>query len=151
MKPFPHTYDVNLAGGPSGHAWLSAEDFPDLSTAPPVEFDGPGDAWTPEHLFLASVQTCFLFTLRAVARASKVEFVSIEVGATGTVDRRDGVTRFTEIVIRPHLVIPPGTDRERALHVIEKSEKHCLVTASLSTPVRLEATVMEAAGAGAHP
>ena len=143
MKPFPHEYDVHLTGGPAGQATLSTPGIPDLRTAPPKEFDGPGDAWSPEHLLVAAVQSCLLLTLRAIARASKVEFVSLDVEATGTVNRVDGITRFTGIVLRPRLVIPAGSDRGRALHVLEKSEKHCLVTASLSTPVRMEAEITE--------
>jgi peroxiredoxin-like protein len=144
MKSLPHHYDVHLTGGPAGYAQVSSEGLPELRTAPPADYDGPGDAWSPEHLLLASVQTCLLFTLRAVARLSKVEFTNLEVDATGTVDRRDGVTRFTEIVLRPKLTVPAGTNRERALRVLEKSEKTCLVSASLSVPIRLEATVEEA-------
>ena len=143
MKPFPHEYDVRLTGGPSGYAALSTPGVPDLSMAPPADFDGPGDAWSPEHLLLGAVQACFLFTLRAVARASKVDFVSLELDATGTVNRQDGITRFTEIVLRPRFVVAPGSDRARALHVLEKSERHCLVSASLSTPIRLEPEITE--------
>ena len=143
MKPLPHEYDVHLTGGPSGYAVLSTAGIPDLHTAPPADFDGPGDAWSPEHLLLAAVQTCFLFTLRSIARASRVEFISLGLDATGTVDRREGVTRFTEIVLRPRLVIAQGADRARALHVLEKSEKHCLVSASLSAPIRLEPQITE--------
>ena len=43
------------------------------------------------------------------------------------------------------MVDEAGTDTARDLHVLEKSERHCLVTASLSTPVRLEAEIREAA------
>ena len=143
MKPLPHQYDVHLTGGPAGYAVLSTPGTPDLRTAPPADFDGPGDAWSPEHLLLAAVQTCFLFTLRAIARASRVDFTNLELDVTGTVDRQEGVTRFTEIVLRPRLVISPGTDRERALRVLEKSEKQCLVSASLSTPIRLEPEITE--------
>jgi organic hydroperoxide reductase OsmC/OhrA len=92
MKPLPHDYDVHLTGGPSGYALLSTPGVPDLSTAPPADFDGPGDAWSPEHLLLASVQTCFLFTLRSIARASHVDFVSLELDAAGTVNRQEGVS-----------------------------------------------------------
>ena len=88
MKPLPHDYDVELIGGPQGYATVSAAGVTDLTTAPPREFDGPGDAWSPEHLLLASVQACFLFTLRAIARVSKVEFTRLELDATGTVARR---------------------------------------------------------------
>jgi peroxiredoxin-like protein len=143
MKPLPHHYDVHLTGGPSGHAQLSAPGVPELRTAPPIDFDGPGDAWTPEHLLLASVQACFLFTLRAIARLSKLEFLALQLDASGTVDRHEGATRFTEIVLRPRLTIRAGTDRERARHVLEKSEQACLVSASLSTPIRLEPEITE--------
>jgi peroxiredoxin-like protein len=142
MKPLPHRYDVRLSGGPTGYATVSAEGVPDLRAAPPADFDGPGDAWGPEHLLLAAVETCFLFTLRAVAQASRVEFTALEVAAEGTVDRRDGVTRFAEIVLRPRLTLAPGGDRTRALRVMEKSEKACLVSASLATPIRLEPEIV---------
>jgi organic hydroperoxide reductase OsmC/OhrA len=89
----------------------------------PIDYDGPGDAWSPEHLLLAAVETCFLFTLRAVATASKIEFVTLDLASQGTVDRQDGVTRFTEIVLRPRLTVPAGTDRERVLWVLQKSER----------------------------
>ena len=67
MKPLPHLYDVHLSGGASGYAQVSTAGVPELRMAPPADYDGPGDAWSPEHLLLASVQTCFLFTLRALA------------------------------------------------------------------------------------
>ena len=59
-------------------------------------------------------------------------------------DRIDGVTRFTEIVLRPRAGLPPGADRARALRALEKSEKACLVSSSLSTPVRLEPEIVGA-------
>jgi peroxiredoxin-like protein len=116
-----------------------ADGLPDLTSAPPPEFDGPGDACSPEHLLLASVETCFLFTLRAIARASRVEFETCEVTAEGTVDHTDGVTRFTDIVLRPRLRLATGADPDRPRRAMEKAEKACLVSASLATPVRLEA------------
>jgi peroxiredoxin-like protein len=144
MKPLPHQYDAHLSGGPSGDAQLSSHGLPDFRTAPPIEYDGPGDAWTPEHLLLASVQACFLFTLRALARVSKLEFISLELEASGIVDRQDGVTRFTEIALRPRMTVRSGTDRDRILHLLEKTKTKCLVSASLSTPIRLEPQIAEA-------
>ena len=120
MKPLPHRYEVQLSGGPSGYATVSTKGIPDLRSAPPLDFDGPGDAWSPEHLLLAAVETCFLFTLRAVAKASRVEFLALDLSSEGTVDRQDGVTRFTEIVLRPRLTIGPGTDRDRVLAVLPR-------------------------------
>jgi peroxiredoxin-like protein len=115
---------------------------PELASAPPRDFDGPGDAWSPEHLLLAAVETCFLFTLRAVAQASRLEFLSLELSGEGTVDRREGRMRFTEIILRPRLRLPAGADEDKARRVMEKSEKGCLVTASLAVTVRLEPEIV---------
>lgn len=135
---------MHLTGGPSGYARLSTNGVPELRTAAPADYDGPGDAWSPEHLLLASVQTCFLLTLRSIARLSKLEFTNLTLDASGVVNRQDGVTRFVEIVLRPRLTVASGTDHARALHILEKSEKTCLVAASLSTPVRLEPEILDA-------
>ena len=143
MKPLPHLYETQFAGAPTGYATASASGLPDLRLEAPSDFGGPGDAWSPEHLLLVAVQSCFLLTLRAVARGSKIEFTRLDLGASGTVDRQDGVTRFTEIVLRPRLTIPAGIDRERVLRVLEKSERACLVSSSLSTPIRLEPEIIE--------
>jgi organic hydroperoxide reductase OsmC/OhrA len=145
VKALPHHYTVRLAGSASGHAILTADGLPELRTAPPLEFDGPGDAWSPEHLLLAAAQTCFLFTLRVVARTSRVEFLTYEVEAEGIVDRADRATRFTEIVLRARLELGPGVDRDRARRAVDKAEHACLVSASLATPVRLELELGESA------
>jgi peroxiredoxin-like protein len=142
MKPLPHVYAARLTGGPDGYAVVAASGVPDLRTAAPADFDGPGDAWSPEQFLMAAVESCFLFTLRAVARASKVEFTSLELTGEGIIDRKDGATRFTEIVLRPRLTLRAGANRESAMRVLVKSEKACLVSASLSTPVRLEPEIV---------
>ena len=89
MTPLPHWYTVELSGGPAGYARVSAEALPDIRIASPVQYGGPGDAWTPEHLLLAAVQACFLFTFRAVAAAAHVNFEYLELTTEGTVDRQD--------------------------------------------------------------
>jgi organic hydroperoxide reductase OsmC/OhrA len=142
MKPLPHVYTARLTGGAEGYAEVAAAGVGELRTAPPADFDGPGDAWSPEQFLMAAVETCLLFTFRVVARASKLEFTALEVSGEGTVDRKDGATRFTQIVLHPRLTLPPGADRARALRVLEKSEKACLISASLSTPVRLEPEIV---------
>jgi len=138
MKPLPHRYEVRLAGGPEGHARLASRGVPDLSTEAPLDFDGPGDAWSPEQLLVAAVESCFLLTFRAVAKASGIEFTSLAVEGEGIVDRANGRLRFTEIILRPRLALPAGVDATRVRRALEKAEHTCLISASLSTPIRLE-------------
>jgi organic hydroperoxide reductase OsmC/OhrA len=143
MNPLPHRYQAQLTGGPHGYGAVSAEGLPAIRTAAPPQFDGPGDAWSPEQLFLAAVGTCYLFTLRAVARAFRLEFISLDLDMVGTVDRDDRVTRFTEITLRPRPTVDGPADHEKALHVLEKTQRACLVSASISTPVHLDPEVID--------
>lgn len=144
MTPLPHWYTVELSGGPAGYARVSAEALPDIRIASPVQYGGPGDAWTPEHLLLAAVQACFLFTFRAVAAAAHVNFEYLELTTEGTVDRQDRRTKFTEIVLRPRVTIGPEVDRSDILRLLHKAEHGCLVSASLGTPIRLEPELVPA-------
>ena len=144
MTPFPHTYSVYLTGRASGHGELMTNGLRPLPTAAPREFDGPGDAWTPEALFLAAVNSCFLFTLRAVARAARLEFVEVTVSSDGIVDRRSGTIRFTDIVLRVTLTVSAEVDHARARDILEKTERAGLVSASIATPIRLETEIVNA-------
>lgn len=142
MKPLPHHYAVRLTGGPVGYATTTLDGAPPLLSAPPPEFDGPGDAWSPEHLLLSSLATCYLFTLRAVAASSRVDFTDVDLAVEGTVDRAEGAMRFTEIVLRPHVRLAGGADGARALRVLDKAERGCLVSASLATRIRVESRIL---------
>ena len=138
MKPLPHRHEVTIAAGRGSYATMRASGLPDLRTAPPVGFDGPGDAWSPEQLLLGAVSACFVLTFRAIARASRVEVTSIAVDAEGMVDRADGRARFTEIVLRPRLALPAGVELASVRRVLDKAHRACLVSASLATPIRVE-------------
>ena len=142
MTPLPHKYHVELSGTPAGCV-ASSEGAPDIAMAPPPQYGGPGDAWSPEQMVLAAAAACFVFTFRAVARAMKTPFVSVDISASGTVAKPAGVVRFVEVVLYPRITVPAGTDRDRLLTTVDQSEDCCLVAASLSVPVRVEMQVVE--------
>ncbi|HET9368981.1 MAG TPA: OsmC family protein [Vicinamibacterales bacterium] len=144
MTPLPHHYRVELSGTSSGYAAVEADALPRLRVASPTFYGGPGDAWTPEHLLLASVEACFMFTLRAICAASKIRFEELDLVTEGIVDRRDGRTRFTEITLKPRLVVPSDADLDRLAQLMTKTERACLITASLDTPVRVEPEIVVA-------
>lgn len=146
MKPLPHDYDVDLIGGPQGYATVSAAGLADVTVAPPPEYGGPGDAWSPEHLLLASVSSCFMFTFRAVAKASHADFLDVEARTWGSVAKVDGAVRFADIVVRVTVTAAPGSSIELLRRAIDKTASRCLVTSSLAVPVRVEATIQGAAG-----
>lgn len=109
-----------------------------INFAAPPEFGGEPGLWTPEHLLLASVSTCFVATLRAVAEASKLEIDGIEVPIEGMIEKLEGGFKFTRIVLRPSVTIAREEDRERAGRLLEKAERICLVSRSLNCTILLE-------------
>ena len=117
------SYGVRFQCGPSGDAVLSSSGIPDLRAAAPSDFDGTRDAWSSEHLLIAAVQSCFLLTLRGVARASKREFLRLEFNATGTVNRENGVTHFTDRAAPPADAGSRNGSRGRASHPGEEREE----------------------------
>jgi organic hydroperoxide reductase OsmC/OhrA len=112
MKPLPHSYHVSIASGPGPYAALESAGVTELAAAPPLEFDGPGDAWSPEQLVVGAVASCFVHTFRGVARASKIDVTSRTV------------------------------ERPRVERALEKAKHACLVSASLVAPVRLEPEIV---------
>ena len=145
MHPYPHHYVVRASAAPEGDVPISAERLPTLQTAPPAEFDGPGDRWSPETLVAAAVGDCLILTFRSVTAASKVPWTFLQCRVSGTLDRIDRVTQFTGFEIHATLTVPPGTSPDAARHALEKADRVCLITNSLKGATRLVATIEVAA------
>ena len=64
MHDFPHQYVVTASGTVGGEIDVTSGSLPVLHAAPPIEFDGPGDRWSPESLLVAAVSGCFILTFR---------------------------------------------------------------------------------------
>jgi uncharacterized OsmC-like protein len=142
MQDFPHYYRVNASAETEGNILLKEEGLPQIVSAAPAEFGGPGDQWSPEHLLVAAVGDCFVLTFRAIARASKLDWVALQVDTVGVLDRVERVTRFTEFRLHARLTVAPDVDTHKARHVLEKSEAVCLVTNSMTSSTHLETEVI---------
>jgi len=131
MHPFPHHYVVGAVIRTDGDVPLSSEGMRVIESAPPKEFGGPGNQWSPEGLLTAAVADCFVLNFRAIAAASKFSWTHLDARTEGTLDRVDGKIRFTRFHTHAKLSVPEGTDLERAKKLLEKAELTCLVANSL--------------------
>lgn len=145
MQAFPHHYTVVAAGSVESQIAVTVAGLPAMVSASPAEFDGPGDLWSPETFLVGAVADCFLLTFRAVAVASKLPWTSLECSVTGTLDRVDRVTQFTQFAIMADITVPAGTDPDQTLRLLEKTERACLITNSLKATVHLETHIHVAA------
>ena len=121
---------------------VTSAGLPALATAAPVEFDGPGDRWSPETLLVAAVADCYLLSFRGVARANKFAWQSLECAVEGTLNRIEGKTRFTHVVVRATLRVPTGTDETKAVQLMQRADHVCLISNSLVAERRVESTVL---------
>ena len=137
MQNFPHHYNVTATAQVEGDVIVDSENLSSLATAPPAEFGGPGDRWSPETLLVAAVANCFVLSFRAIARASRLSWVSISCSVRGDLDRMDKVTEFTAFEVRAFLRIPSQTTQDKANRLLELAEKSCLITNSLKADTHL--------------
>lgn len=114
-----------------------------LEVATPPEFIGgvPG-IWSPEHLFVAAVNSCYMTTFLAIAENSKLEFSSFTCSAKGKLEPVDGRYQITEIALTPKLILSNEHQQEKALRILEKSEKACLISNSIKSNVTLHPNVL---------
>jgi peroxiredoxin-like protein len=137
---YSYSTEVEWTGERGGD--LSGPDLPDLEVDAPPEFKGHEGVWTPEHLFVAAVNSCFMTTFLAIAENSKLEFVSFSADASGKLEKLEGQGFImTEVVLRPKLLISHARDVERAGRILEKAEKNCLISNSIKTETKLEPEV----------
>lgn len=144
MIQFPHHYNVFANVHTEGNVELSAEGLSTLQSAPPKEFGGPGDQWSPEDLIVAAVADCFVLTFRAIAAASKLDFSELKCDVTGTLDKVERVTKFTEMKVVAHLKLPADADESKAQRTLEKAKGMCFITNSLNSEVHLETHIEKA-------
>ena len=141
MQDLPHQYIVTADAQTAGNVTLSSTGSPDLPSAPPAEFGGPGDQWSPESLLVAAVADCFILSFRAIARASRFDWEALSCEVEGTLDRVDRVTQFTDFDVAATLTIAAGSDEDRARKLLEKAEHACLITNSLKAESHLEINI----------
>lgn len=113
-----------------------------IEVATPPEFPGGmPHIWSPEHLFTAAVSSCLMTTFLAIAENSKIEFVSFKCSAKSILEKVDGKFVISEVLLFPEVVITDESQRERVERVIEKSEKACLISNSITSKITMEIKV----------
>jgi peroxiredoxin-like protein len=133
-----HEYRVEALGAGGRNGVVHAEGvLPAISFSPPPEFLGETGRWTPEHFLVAAVASCFVSTFEGMAQNSHFDFGSLRLSAEGVLANENGGWRFTEIRLRPVVTVQKEENHDRAVRLLEKAEKSCLIARSLQCKVVL--------------
>ncbi|MEO9484319.1 MAG: OsmC family protein [Ekhidna sp.] len=139
MEPHMYTVDINWSKDRKG-VMCSPELNQDSNTcvevATPPEFPkGIPGIWSPEHLFTASVSSCLMTTFLAIADNSNLAFESFSCSSKGKLEQVEGKFLMTQIILEPVVTIMDEKDRERAVRVLQKSERACLISNSIKSEI----------------
>ncbi|MFN0157158.1 MAG: OsmC family protein [Bacteroidota bacterium] len=138
-RSFSYTTNLSWAEGRIGT--MTSEGKPALKISSPPEFKGNAGYWTPEDVFVGSVEMCQMLTFIGIAQKQNVPFISYKSSAKGTLEFIDGQYRFTHIVVSPVVVVDePGTESQINA-VIREAHKRCLIANSITAIVEVNPTI----------
>ena len=134
---FFYEAEVEWSGEKEGKS--TGPQLPPIPVGAPPEFRGRQGNWSPEHLLVASVNTCLMLTLLAIAENSKLNLVSYSATAKGKLEKVQGAGyQITEIVVKPKVVVASAEDLRRLPRILEKAKEGCFISNSIKSTVKLE-------------
>ena len=96
-------------------------------------------AWTPPHMYVASVEGCFVLTMLDIAARMRVGIRTCRTSAEGRLVSPDGKQKeISEIVIRANVELEDEGNRPKLAKLFQMAEDHCLVARSIKTKVTIE-------------
>lgn len=125
---------------------VGAEGRPKIRGSSDPVFRGEDTRWNPEQLFVASLSQChMLWFLHLCAQDAVVvlEYVDRPLGTLVTA--ADGTGVFTDVLLRPAVVVAAPDQVERALALHGRANQMCFIARSVRCPVRHEPTAVAAA------
>lgn len=130
---------------------IEMEGKPDLHGSADPAFRGDPAQHNPEDWLVAALSACHMLSYLALCARGGISVVAYEDEATGTMAPSEGRIRFTEVVLRPKVVIDPASDLEKAVRLHAQAHAECFIANSVNFPVRHDASVTHAAPAGNRP
>ena len=138
-----HYYDVSVQWTEDRKGILTSDVLEkEIEVATPPQFaKGVEGVWSPEHLFVAAINSCLMTTFLAIAENFKLDYKAFHSKGTGKLELLDGRYLVSEVVLSPVLVINNEADSEKAERVLQKAEAACLISNSVKTRVTMQPTV----------
>jgi len=149
-----HRYDVHVAWtgnlGPGTSHYrsylrnheISVAGRPTVPGSSDPAFRGDPSRYNPEDLLVASLSACHMLSylhMCAVNGVVVVDYVDDAIGVMG--ETEDGGGQFTEVTLRPAVVISAESDAEKALSLHDEAHHKCFIASSVKFPVRHEARI----------
>jgi peroxiredoxin-like protein len=113
-----------------------------VHVATPAEFGGEGRPWSPEHLFLGSLSSCFMTTYLSFAKKMRFDISHFDCHIIGRIEMVEGKYRFNNINLYPKVHIADESLREKATLAMEKTHKYCIISASVNAAIYYHSEIL---------
>ncbi len=137
IKSKKFTYETTVTWKEEKKGLLCSFGKENIEVATPPEFQGHEGMWTPEDLFVASVNVCIKTTFLHYAQKNNFEFLSYESKAEGVLERVEGQFLFSEIKVIPKIVVKSNTQIQKAKELVALAEENCLISNSIKSKVEV--------------
>jgi organic hydroperoxide reductase OsmC/OhrA len=139
-RSFTYKTSTCWTGGRSGT--LAREGKPTIHVSSLPEFKGESDLWTPEEMFVASVEISHMSTVMSLASEHQLQVLSYKSHANGVLECVDGDYRFTRIVIFLTITVAASAAEAEVHAILREAQKHCLVANSIASIVEVNPTIV---------
>ncbi|HET7380543.1 MAG TPA: OsmC family protein [Gaiellales bacterium] len=131
------SYDTQLEWEGGRRCRVISGTRPPVVVAPPEDFPG-GDheLWSPEHLYLASLQSCTMLSFLAHCAHNGVEVVGYRSEASGELARRDEDLRYAFRRVAMIVTVQvAGGHVPLAQTLTDKARRDCFISASTTAEI----------------
>ena len=89
------------------------------------------DAWSAEHLLVASLETSYMIAFFKTAKNKGIKYNSFKSSAKGSIIMTDEYSEITDIIIKPTVTILESNQINKTLKIFSLCREHCLVLNAL--------------------
>jgi len=153
-----HNYQVsvqwtgNRGSGTSGYRDYSRDHViasgskPDIPGSSDAAFLGDAKRWNPEDMLAAAASACHKLWYLHLCSDAGIVVVDYRDDAEGTMLDSPQQGRFSQIVLRPRVVIQAGGNAELAQQLHHAAHEKCYIANSVNFPILCEPAIETRAG-----
>jgi organic hydroperoxide reductase OsmC/OhrA len=107
-----------------------------IEVATPPEFTGGiAGIWTPQHLLIGAISSCFMTTFLAIAEKMRLKFTHFNCDTVLLIENSEGKLSVTQITIHPIVTINNDKLSSKGLKILDITAKTFIINTMLKTKI----------------
>ncbi len=137
LEPRVYEFNTTIACIKEKRGILSETHKDNIIVGCAPEFGGKKEYWSPQHLFVASIELCLMTTFFWLLEKVNLSIISYKSKALGKAQLKNRDFIFTEITVQPEIVIDSDSKKDSIYKLIIEAGRQCMITKSVNCSVVL--------------